>query len=101
MSVVPGFVNKQSPYERLESFLCNKCVLARTKTGALRMDNPTIGETSSVARTESPELCRLIWLSCATFLFLMTVLPAISWAQTHQKAKPNGSDPRPTHAVTT
>jgi hypothetical protein len=63
------------------------------------MDNPIIDETSSVARTESPELCRLICLSCATLLFLMTVLPAISWAQTQQQAKSTGSEPSPEPAV--
>jgi hypothetical protein len=64
------------------------------------MDNTIIGETASVARTESPELCRLICLSCATLLFLMTALPAISRAQTQQQqAKPTGSEPSPEPAV--
>lgn len=63
------------------------------------MDIPIIGETSSVVRTESPELYRLIRLSCAVLLLIMTLLTTISPAQTQQQAKPPGSDPVPEPAV--
>jgi hypothetical protein len=63
------------------------------------MNTSRISETSSVAQTESPEVCRRIRLSWTTLLLLMTVLPAISRAQTQQQVRPRGSDPVPEPAV--
>jgi hypothetical protein len=63
------------------------------------MDNQTIGQTPSAARTESLELWRLVRLSCTALLLLMTVLPAMSQARTRHPAKPTGSEPTPESAV--
>ena len=58
-----------------------------------------IGETSSVARTQSADLWHVIRLCCAVLLLALTVLPAISRAQMQQHAKPPGLDPAPESAV--
>jgi hypothetical protein len=63
------------------------------------MENPVVGATPSEAGSEKPKLCRLIRLSCAALLLLITVLPSISRAQTQLQVKPPGSNPVPEPAV--
>ncbi len=68
-------------------------------TGALQIENPTIGGTPFEARSESPDSRRVIRLCCAVLLFLVAVIPAISAAQTQQQTKPAGAEPTPEPAV--
>lgn len=63
------------------------------------MKNLVIRKTFPDARTECRGIWRAICLSRAVLLFLVTALPAISWAQTQQQAKPTGSEPTPEPAV--
>jgi hypothetical protein len=63
------------------------------------MDTPTVGGIPSEARSERPDLYRVVGLCYAVLLFLMAVMPAASRAQTRQRAKPTGSGPLPEPAV--
>jgi hypothetical protein len=69
------------------------------RTGGVQMKNSTVGGTGSKPQFESPDLYRVIRLCCAVLLFLITVIPATSRAQTQQQAKPTGSKPTPESAV--
>src|ERR1700723_1994160 len=91
--------NQTIPPRSFAAFLCNKCILDRTETGASEVDNLMINETPSLARMGKPKLLCLITSCCAVLLFLMTVLPAIGRAQTQEQAKPAGSEPSPERAV--
>lgn len=50
-------------------------------------------------QSESDNLSRFIRLCCAVMLFVMTVYPSVSRAQTPLLAKPHGSDPIPEPAI--
>src|SRR6202041_879073 len=91
--------NQTIPPRSFAAFLCNKCILDRTETGASEVDSLMINEPPSLARMGKPKLLCLITSCCAVLLFLMTVLPAIGRAQTQEQAKPAGSEPSPEPAV--
>jgi hypothetical protein len=63
------------------------------------MEDFVAGEASSEAQAESRDLYRIIHLCYVVLLFLVTAIPATSWAQTQQKANPTGSEPSPEPAV--
>jgi hypothetical protein len=62
------------------------------------MKNQTVGRTPAVAWRESPGLCRVIRLFLAALIFLMAMIPAISYAET-QQSKPAGADAIPEPAI--
>jgi hypothetical protein len=62
------------------------------------MKNHTVGRTPSVARSKSPELCRVIRLFRVVLICLMAVIPVISCAQT-QQSKRAGAEPIPEPAI--
>lgn len=63
------------------------------------MENSVVGKATSEVPSKRRDLSRFIRL-CSTLLFsVVTVLPAINWAQTQPKAKSIGSEPVPEPAA--
>ncbi len=63
------------------------------------MESREIGGTCSLVQRQSGSLCRFIRLCCTVLLLFVAVIPASSWSQMQQQAKPGGAEPGPEPAV--
>jgi hypothetical protein len=72
-------------------------MLFRPQNRSTYLKKNLVGETSSRS-CDNPDLCRVIRLCCAVLLFLIAVIPAISFAQT-KISKPAWVDPIPEPAM--